>query len=229
VSSDNPYEAPAARVDDRQPDAPSLLPRAAAALALLFAGGMLAMLLLEVALAPAPVRLIEHVDMLTVVLAAVLVGLGLWRYSAWGWWVGLLGGGYVLMQAVLRVKGEELAPDPHMVLGATTVVFSCCCPTVRFTRSLSARSRSARLRKKPLIHKPARPVWSNSPVCRARHHSRAGPRQYLLRVGKLAPKSRSAPATGIRAGQQLPIPLPAARSRPGELLPVLVWFLAAAS
>jgi hypothetical protein len=115
VSGGNPYEPPAARVADRQPDAPTVLPRIAAALALVFAGGILAVLMLEIASAPAPVRLIEHVDMLAVVLAAVLVGLGLWRYSPWGWWIGLLGGGYVLVQLTLRVQRDgQLAPDPGL-------------------------------------------------------------------------------------------------------------------
>jgi hypothetical protein len=117
VSGDNPYEPPAARVADRQPDAHSVAPRIAAVLALLFAGAILAVLLLEVASAPAPIRLIEHMDMLAVVLAAVLVGLGLWRYSPWGWWIGLLGGGSVLEQLALRVKWEgRLALDPGLWL-----------------------------------------------------------------------------------------------------------------
>lgn len=112
MSGENPYEPPAARVADRQPDAPSVLPRVAATLALLFAGGILAVLMLEIASAPAPVRLIGHVHMLGVVLAAVLVGLGLWRRSPWGWWIGLLGGSAVLVQLALHVRREaQFAPD----------------------------------------------------------------------------------------------------------------------
>ena len=123
MSGDNPYEPPTARVADRQLDTPSLLPRIAAALALLFAGGILAVLMLEIASAPAPVRLIEHVDMLTVVLSAVLVGLGLWRYSPWGWWIGLLGGGYVLVQLALRVRrGGQFAPDPDLWFSGVVAV-----------------------------------------------------------------------------------------------------------
>ena len=125
MSGDNPYEPPAARVTDRHPEGPSVLPRIAAALALVFAGGILAVLMLEIASAAAPVRLIEHVDMLAVVLAAVFVGLGLWRYSAWGWWIGLLGGGYVLVQLTLRVQKEgQFAPDLGLWFsGAMAVAF----------------------------------------------------------------------------------------------------------
>lgn len=110
--SDNPYQPPTARVDDRKPDGPSLLPRAAAALAFVFAAGMLAMLLLQIALAPAPVRLLAHAGGLAVVLAASVVGLLLWRYNAWGWWIGLLGGGYVFIQTVLRMKGAGPLSSP---------------------------------------------------------------------------------------------------------------------
>ncbi len=100
---------------DRQPDAASVLPRVAASLALLFAGGILAVLMLEIASAPAPVRLIEHVDMLAAVLAAVLVGLGLWRHSPWGWWIGLLGGSAVVVQVALQVNREvQFAPGPAL-------------------------------------------------------------------------------------------------------------------
>jgi uncharacterized membrane protein (DUF2068 family) len=110
--SDNPYEPPVARVADRQPDAPSILPRVAASLALVFAGGVLAVLMLEIASAPASVRLIEHLDMLAAVLAAVLVGLGLWRHSPWGWWIGLLGGSAVLVQVAFQVNRDaQFAPS----------------------------------------------------------------------------------------------------------------------
>jgi uncharacterized membrane protein (DUF2068 family) len=109
--SDNPYEPPVARVADRQPDAPSILPRVAASLALVFAGGVLAVLMLEIASAPASVRLIEHLDMLAAVLAAVLVGLGLWRHSPWGWWIGLLGGSAVVVQVAFQVNRDaQFAP-----------------------------------------------------------------------------------------------------------------------
>jgi len=123
VSSDNPYEPPAARVSDRQPDAPSVLPRIAASLALLFAVGLLALLMLEIASSPAPVRLIEHAGMLIAALAAVLVGLGLWRRSPWGWWIGLLGAGAVLTQLVIRVKHEgQLTPDTGLWFSGILVV-----------------------------------------------------------------------------------------------------------
>jgi hypothetical protein len=123
VSRDNPYAPPAARVADRQPDTPTVLPRVAAALAFLFAGSVLLVLLLEIARAPAPVRLLEHVDMLALVLCAAVVGLGLWRQSPWGWWIGLLGGGYVLVQLVLRVRQEwQLVPGPDVWLVGLTVV-----------------------------------------------------------------------------------------------------------
>jgi hypothetical protein len=123
--SDNPYQPPTARVDDRQPDGPGLLPRAAAALAFVFAAGMLAILLLQLAVTPAPARLLAHVDRLAVVLAASVVGLLLWRYNAWGWWIGLLGGGYVFIQAVLRVKGAgPLSPAPDLWFsGAVSLAF----------------------------------------------------------------------------------------------------------
>ena len=116
VSGDNPYEPPAAPGGRPAAGRPQRCCRALQrSLALLFAGGVLAVLMLEIASAPAPVRLIEHVDMLAVVLAAVLVGLGLWRHSPWGWWIGLLGGGAVLVQLALRVKREgQLAPGPGL-------------------------------------------------------------------------------------------------------------------
>ncbi len=125
MSADNPYHPPAARVADRQPDAPSILPRVAAVLALLFAGAILAVFMLEIATTRAPARLSEHLDRLTVVLSAVVVGLGLWRYSAWGWWIGLLGGGYVLVQLALRLKLEgQLASDLDLWFsGALAVAF----------------------------------------------------------------------------------------------------------
>lgn len=125
MSSDNPYEPPSAPVADPQPDVASVLPRAAGVLAFLFAGSVLLVLLLEIASAPAPVRLIEHVNMLAVVLAAVVVGLGLWRHSAWGWWVGLLGGGYVLVLFALRLTREEqFAAGPGLWLfGVMAVAF----------------------------------------------------------------------------------------------------------
>jgi hypothetical protein len=123
VSRDNPYAPPAARVADRQSDAPTVLPRVAAVLAFLFAGGVLLVLLLEIARSPAQVRLIEHVDMLGLVLATALVGLGLWRQSPWGWWIGLLGAGYVLVRLVLRVRQEwQLVPGPDVWLVGLMVV-----------------------------------------------------------------------------------------------------------
>lgn len=138
--SDNPYQPPSARVDDQQADTPNLLPRAAAALALLFGAGMLVILLLEIATAPAPVRLLPHAGRLAVMLAAGLVGLGLWRRSAWGWWIGLLGGGYVFMQVVLRIRADgPAAPAPDLWFsGVVSVAFLAVLlmpPTVRaFTR-----------------------------------------------------------------------------------------------
>jgi len=124
VSTDNPYQAPVARVADRQPDVPTFLPRIAACLALLFAAGILALLMLEIASTPASVRLVEHAGMLTAALAAALVGLGLWRRSPWGWWTGLLGAGTVLAQLVIRIRhAGQLTPDTSLFLGLLVVAF----------------------------------------------------------------------------------------------------------
>lgn len=144
MSGDNPYDPPVARVADRQPDTPSVLPRVAAALALLFASGIMVVLMLEIASAPAPARLIQHLDMLAVVLAAALVGLGLWRYSPWGWWIGLLGGGSVLVQLALHVRGEEqFWPDPQLWFsGVLTVAFLA---VLLLPRTIRAVTRSAPL------------------------------------------------------------------------------------
>ena len=123
MSGGNPYEPPAARVADRQPDAPSVLPRIAASLAFLFAGGVLALLMLEIASSPASVRLVEHAGALSAALAAALVGLGLWRCSPWGWWTGLLGAGTVLVQLVVQVKREgQLGADTGLWLSGILVV-----------------------------------------------------------------------------------------------------------
>jgi uncharacterized membrane protein (DUF2068 family) len=122
MSAENPYQPPAARVADRRPDTPSIAPRVAAVLALVFAGGMLGLLMLEIASAPATLRLIEHADMLAAALAAALIGLGLWRYSPWGWWIGLLGGGTILVQLALNLKRNgPLAADHELWLSAILV------------------------------------------------------------------------------------------------------------
>ena len=138
--SDNPYQPPSARVDDQRADGPSLLPRAAAVLAFVFAAGMLAILLLQIALAPAPARLLAHTGRLAAMLVASVIGVGLWRYSAWGWWTGLLGGGYVFMPVVLHVQGAG-PPIPAPLLWFSGVVAGAFLAVLLMPRTVRAFTR----------------------------------------------------------------------------------------
>ncbi len=126
MSGDNPYEPPVgAAWPTGSPTHPAFCRASRRRWRCCSPAASCAVLMLEIASAPAPVRLIEHVDMLAVVLAAVLVGLGLWRHSPWGWWVGLLGGSAVVVQVALRVKREaQFAPGPALWFsGALAVAF----------------------------------------------------------------------------------------------------------
>jgi hypothetical protein len=144
VTSSNPYEPPAARVADRHPGAPSVLPRVAAVLAFLFAGVALFAVILRLVGAPVPVRNIDHLNGLATVLAASSIALGLWRRSAWAWWAGLLGGGWMLALLALRLRqAGGLAPGPDSFFGLLVMGFLCI---LLLPRTIRAFTRSRRRR-----------------------------------------------------------------------------------
>jgi uncharacterized membrane protein (DUF2068 family) len=121
----NPYSPPDASLTEREPPVRTPLARVAAALSLAFIvvtwGSVLAPRLLPDAAVSAGHSL-GFTGALFISAVGLAVAVGLWLRSAWGWWFGLIAGGYQLLSFALFATVVIATGDPIGPLTALSMV-----------------------------------------------------------------------------------------------------------
>jgi hypothetical protein len=146
----NPYSPPDAALAEHEAPVRSPLARVAAALALAFVAVTWGSVLLPrflPATAGAAGHSLEFTGAVFISAFGLAVAVGLWLRSAWGWWVGLIAGGYqllsfILFAIVVMATGDPIGPltGLSMLVLLAFMVVLLLPPTMRSCMHLSRRA-----------------------------------------------------------------------------------------
>jgi hypothetical protein len=126
MQTQNPSQPPRALLEHHQADEVSVLPRAAAVLAFLFALALAMLVAYDTVTDQfrddglGQYLLHNQSGRLFDLVAGVAVGIGLWKGNAWAWRVGAIGAGYRLVELVMYLT---YTTSPHVSANAGLLYF----------------------------------------------------------------------------------------------------------
>ena len=146
----NPYSPPATSQSESGPGARIPFARVAAVLALVFVAVTWGSVMMPRLLPNAAISAghsLGFTGALFITAFGLLIAIGLWLRSAWGWWVGLIAGGYQLLSFMLFLVVVLATNDPIELLTGVSmlvllafVVVLLLPPTMRSCMHVPGRS-----------------------------------------------------------------------------------------
>jgi len=150
VAERNPYSPPATSQSESGPGARIPFARVAAVLALVFVAVTWGSVMMPRLLPNAAVSAghsLGFTGALFITAFALVIATGLWLRSAWGWWVGLIAGGYQLLSFMLFLvvvlatdEPIELLTGVSMLVLLAFMVVLLLPPTMRSCMHTSGRA-----------------------------------------------------------------------------------------